>query len=94
MIPGESERPPLAEQVVLVTDAPVVFAPCLLATASVAPLTGFELRADGRPLAVASLSPVPAATLTGEGGFKPPPEFAWSAAAEDELAARLGRLMG
>ena len=48
----------------------------------------------GRVLGVLPLSPVPTATFTAEGGYKPPPEFAWSPAAEDELSERLARLMG
>ena len=50
------------------------------------------LRLNGRVLGTVSLSPVPPATLTAEGGFKPPPDFTWTAAAEDELQERLGRL--
>jgi len=53
---------------------------------------GFELRLNDRVLGTASLSPVPPATLTAEGGFKPPPGFTWTAAAEEELMNRLGRL--
>jgi hypothetical protein len=45
-------------------------------------------------LGVLPLSPVPTATFTAEGGYKPPPEFTWSASAEDELSERLARLMG
>jgi hypothetical protein len=57
-------------------------------------LTGFELRHRGRALGVLSVSPVPSATFNAEGSFKPPPDFAWSNTAEDELAERLGKLMG
>jgi hypothetical protein len=89
------EAPPLLlEQDVLVTDGPTVFAPGFVDAAEVAKLTGFELRHKGRVLGLLSLSPVPTAALTAEGGFKPPPDFAWSNAADDELAERLGRLMG
>ena len=56
--------------------------------------SAFELRVKGRVLGVLPLSPVPTATFTAEGGYKPPPEFTWSAAAEDELSDRLARLMG
>ncbi len=80
------------EQDVLITDAPTVFAPGLLESAELVRVGGFELRLNGRILGTASLSPVPPATLTSEGGFKPPPDFTWTAAAEDELLDRLGRL--
>lgn len=76
----------------VVTDAPTVFVPALFDTADVARVSGFELRLNGRLLGVASLRPVPAALVNGEGGFTPPPEFAWSSAADDELADRLKRL--
>lgn len=89
-----SDRPPLAEADVLVTDGPAVFAPGLVAAADLPGLTGFELRHLGRVLGTASLSPVPAAAVTAEGGFKPPPDFAWTPAADDELTDRLARLMG
>lgn len=89
-----ADRPPLAEQDVLVTDGPAVFAPRMVEVAELPGLTGFELRHGGRVLGAASLSPVPAAGLTAEGGFKPPPDFAWTPAADDELADRLARLMG
>jgi hypothetical protein len=49
---------------------------------------------NGRLLGIASLRPVPAATVNAEGGFLPPPDFVWSSAAEDELAERLKRLQG
>ena len=47
----------------------------------------------GRSLGVLSLRPGPEATFTNEGGFKPPPDYTWSAAAEEEMNDRLGRLL-
>ena len=32
-----------------------------------------------------SLCPAPTAAFTSEGGFKPPHDFTWSAAAEEEM---------
>lgn len=90
--PGEPQPAPLMEQDLLVTDAPTVFAPGLLGIADLGRIGGFELRLNGRVLGAASLSPVPPATLTSEGGFRPPPDFTWTAAAEEELLDRLGRL--
>ncbi|MDB5307782.1 MAG: hypothetical protein JWO38_1984 [Gemmataceae bacterium] len=93
-VPGEPRPSLLMEQDVLVTDGPAAFAPGMLEAGDLGRVTGFELRHKGRALGVASLSPVPTATLTAEGGFKSPPDFAWSNVAEDELSDRLGRLMG
>lgn len=93
-VPGESRPPLLLEQEVIVTDGPTVFAPGMLEAADLARVTGFELRHKGRVLGAVSLSPVPTAAVNAEGGFKPPPDFAWSSAADDELSERLGRLMG
>lgn len=76
----------------VVSDAPAVFVPALFEAAQLDSLSGFELRLGGRLLGVASLRPVPAAVLTGEGGFVPPPDFTWTGAADDELAERLKRL--
>ncbi|HJZ58259.1 MAG TPA: hypothetical protein VKE74_25175 [Gemmataceae bacterium] len=93
VVSGDAKPPLLMEQDVLVTDGPTVFAPGLLEVADLGRVSGFELRHKGRVLGLASLSPVPTATLNAEGGFKPAPEFSWSNAAEDELSERLGRLM-
>ena len=93
VVSGDAKPSLLMEQEVLVTDGPAVFAPGLMDAADLTRVSGFELRHKGRVLGVASLSPVPSAALNAEGGFKPPPEFAWSSAADDELSDRLGRLM-
>jgi hypothetical protein len=93
VVSGDARPPLLMEQEVLVTDGPTVFAPGMLEVADLGRVSGFELRHKGRVLGVASLSPVPTATLNSEGGFKPPPDFAWSNSAEDELGERLLRLM-
>jgi hypothetical protein len=82
----------LLSQEILVTDAPDVFTPGLVGINELSRVGGFELRLNGRIVGTASLSPVPPALLTAEGGFKPPPEFSWTAAAEDELLERLKRL--
>lgn len=76
----------------VVTDGPTVFVPALFDVSGLSRVSGFELRLNDRVLAVASLRPVPAARIDGEGGFVPPPEFTWSPAADDELADRLRRL--
>jgi hypothetical protein len=89
---GEQFPMPLLTQEMLVTDAPTTFAPGLVGMTELSRIGGFELRLKGKTVGTASLSPVPPAMLTAEGGFKPPPEFTWTAAAEDELLDRLRRL--
>jgi hypothetical protein len=78
----------------VVTDSPTVFVPALFDAEEVARVSGFELRLNGRLLGIASLRPVPSAAVNAEGAFAPPPDFAWSSAAEDELTDRLKRLQG
>ncbi len=92
--PGATNPPIVLEQAVLVTDGPTVFAPGLVDVTDLGGLSGFELRHRGRALGMLSVSPVPAASFNAEGAFKPPPDFAWSNTAEDELAERLSKLMG
>jgi len=93
-IPGSEGSPTVFEQTVLITDGPTPVAAGMLPMSELKHASVFELRLKGRVLNVLPLSPVPAATFTAEGGFKPPPEFSWSATAEDELSERLARLMG
>ncbi|MBA4187246.1 MAG: hypothetical protein C0467_04425 [Planctomycetaceae bacterium] len=94
VLPGVAPAAQLLEELVLITDAPTVFAPGLVESADLTRISAFELRLNGRVLGTVALSPVPHATLTAEGGFKPPQDFDWSAAAEDNLLKRLGQLGG
>jgi hypothetical protein len=94
VLPSAAQAVPLLEEDVVVTDAPTVFAPGLVESVDLLRISAFELRLSGRVLGAVALSPVPHATLTAEGGFKPPQDFEWSAAAEDDLMKRLGRLGG
>jgi hypothetical protein len=89
---GEGDSVLLVTQDVLITDAPTAFAPALYSNADLSRAGGFELRLYKRVLGTISLSPVPPATITSEGGFKPPPSFTWTVTAEEELLDRLGRL--
>lgn len=77
----------------LVTDGPAIFAPGLFDAADLAHRTGFDLRTAAHTLGTLSLHPVPTAAFDAEGGFQPPPDFAWTPTAEDELAERLAKLM-
>lgn len=92
-VPGSIRPPTILEQEVLITDGPTLFAPGSLDADDLAQVSTFELRLKGEVLGVASLCPVPTATFNSEGGFRPPTDFAWSTAADEELAERLSRLM-
>jgi hypothetical protein len=92
-VAGAVTPPLLREQEILITDGPTMAAPGTLEAAELAQVTGFELRVKGRVLGVLSMRPAPAATFTAEGGFKPPHEFAWTTAAEEEMTERLNRLL-
>jgi hypothetical protein len=93
-IPGGMQSPLLLEQELLVTDGPTMFAPGTVDVADLEQVTAFDLRLRGASLGMLPLSPVPAATFNSEGGFRPPPEFLWTSAADEELTERLNRLMG
>ncbi len=92
-VTGGLQAPPVMEHSVLLTDGPTLISPVLLDVAELVHVTAFELRHKKRALGSLPLSPVPLATLTGEGGFKPPSDFLWSNVAEEELLDRLAKLM-
>jgi hypothetical protein len=92
-VAGAVQPPLLCEQEALITDGPYPFMPGTLDVADLERVSGFEVRLRSRSLGVLPLSPAPTASFTNEGGFKPPPDFPWSAAAEDQLNDRLTRLM-
>ncbi len=93
LVIGGIPSPLLQEQQVLVTDGPTPIFPGTLDGADLAQVTGFDLRLGTRSLGVLPLAPAPAAAFNNEGAFKPPIDYTWSAAAEDELSERLARLM-
>ena len=68
-------------------------APGTLDVNDLAQVSGFEVSVKGRVLGILSLCPAPTAAFTSEGGFKPPHEFTWTAAAEEEMTDRLNRLL-
>jgi hypothetical protein len=94
VVPGMSDPVKLLEDEFLVGDTPTVFAPGMVESLELARIAAFELRLNDRILGTATLAGAPTASLTAEGGFKPPPEFTWTVAAEDELLERLLRLGG
>jgi hypothetical protein len=91
-VPGTAPSPQLLQQEVLITDGPTMVAPGTLDPAQLAQAAGFELRVGNRALGSMSLCPAPAAAFTSEGGFKPPQDYRWTAAAEEEMTERLNRL--
>jgi hypothetical protein len=92
-VAGGLQSPPVIEHSVLLTDGPTLISPALIDVSELGHVTAFELRHKRRILGSLPLSPVPLATLTGEGGFKPPSDFLWSNVAEEELLDRLAKLM-
>jgi hypothetical protein len=92
-VPGAVRSPLLLEQEVLVSDGPAVVAPGTLDAADLAGVSGFDLSVGGVSLGQLPLRPMPVASFTSEGGFAPPEEYTWSAAAEEEMNERLGRLL-
>jgi hypothetical protein len=93
-VAGAVQSPLLLEQEVLITDGPAPFAPGTLDSADLTGVSGFELRLKDKVLGILPMTPAPTATFSGEGGFKAAPDFHWSAAAEDQLKQRLGKLLG
>ena len=92
-VPDAVQTPAVLEQTVLVTDGPTLVSPGMLDVADLAQIAGFELRHQNRILGCLPLCPVPHATITGEGGFKPPSDFLWNPTAEEELLEKLTKLM-
>jgi hypothetical protein len=92
-VPGAVQPPLLLEQEVLITDGPTMVAPGTLEAGDLSQVTGFELTINGKGLGVLSMCPAPTASFNSEGGFKPPHDFTWSAAAEEEMNERLNRLL-
>jgi hypothetical protein len=92
-VPGSVQPPLLRDQELLITDGPTMFAPGTLDVSELVQASAFELRAGARLLGTVALSPVPLTQFTAEGGFRPPPDFMWTAAADEQLSERLARLM-
>ena len=90
---GAVQSPLVLDQATLVTDGPTPVAPGLIDVLDLAQVNAFELRHKKRILGTLPMSPVPVATLTGEGGFKAATEFLWNNVAEEELLERLTKLM-
>ena len=92
-VPGAVQPPVLQEQEVLITDGPTPVAPGTADATDLRQVSAFELCVRGKVLHTLSLCPAPTATFNSEGGFKAPPEFNWSTAADEELNERLTKLI-
>jgi hypothetical protein len=92
-VAGAVQSPVVLEQDVLITDGPTMVAPGTLDVADLGQVSAFELQVKGAALGTLSTSPIPVANFTGEGGFKPSADYAWTAAADEELNERLTRLL-
>jgi hypothetical protein len=92
-VPGAVQPPVLLQQQVRITDGPTMVAPGTLDARDLEQVTGFEVSVAGVSLGTLSLCPAPAASFTGEGGFRPPPDYTWNAAADEEMNERLNRLI-
>ncbi len=89
------QQPPvLHEGEQLVTDGPLPLFPGTVAVSELAHVKHFALESVAGTVGILPLAPVPSATFTSEGGFRPVEDFAWSPAAEEQLNERLGRLLG
>lgn len=92
-VSGAFTPPLMLDEEILFTDAPTMIAPGTLDVGDLRQVVGFELSAAGKSLGVLMMRPAPTAHFNSEGGFKPIPDYIWSAAAEKEMQDRLGKLM-
>ena len=92
-VPGAVHPPLLLEQQVRITDGPTMVAPGTLEASDLRQVVGFEVSVGGLSMGLLSLCPAPMATFTAEGGFRPPADYTWNAAAEEEMNDRLNRLL-
>jgi len=93
LITGTGTPPVLLDQEVFISDGPTVIAPGTLDANDLAQVQLFQLSIKDRVLGELGVKPAPTAAFTSEGGFKPPPDYAWTAAAEAEMNERLARLL-
>lgn len=77
----------------LVTDGPTPFLPVTLGVNELSRIKHFTVATSIARLGNLPLAPTPRADFTAEGGFAPLDDFLWSAAAEEQLNDRLGKLL-
>jgi hypothetical protein len=84
---------PLTQEEVLISDGPLPYVPGTVSAADLEQILAFTLHSKGEALGFLSSTPAPVARFTSEGSYQPPCEdFHWTAAADEELANRLGKL--
>jgi hypothetical protein len=86
--------PVMYERETLVTDGPMPLVAPGLSTAALSGLKHFAVESAVGVVGILPLTPIPTATFTSEGGFRPVEDFTWSSAAEEQLNERLGRMLG
>jgi hypothetical protein len=79
---------------VLIGDGPMPLFAGTLDVAQLVRVKHFYVESPAGVIGILPLTPVPTASFTNEGGFRPPEDFAWSPAAEEQLNERLDRLFG
>jgi hypothetical protein len=91
---GEGTEPlTVSQDEIVVTDGPTPILPATMAAGDLLRIKQFVLTTSEGTLGMLPLLPAPSADLTGEGGFAPLDDFLWSAAAEEQLNDRLGKLL-
>jgi hypothetical protein len=88
------DAPVFADQDLLISDGPMPLYAGEVDRDDLANVKHFVLASPAGTVGILPLAPVPSATFTSEGGFRPVEDFAWSPAAEEQLNERLGRLLG
>jgi hypothetical protein len=86
--------PLLHESEMLVSDGPMPLCADMLDVSELAHIKHFSLDSPAGTIGILPLTPVPSATFTTEGGFRPVEDFVWSPAAEEQLNESLSRLLG
>jgi hypothetical protein len=93
-VAGALQPPLMQEQELLITDGPVPFVPGTVDACDVLKVQHFILESTETRLGLLPLTPAPTARFNSEGGFEPADDFVWSAAAEEQLNEKLGKLLG
>jgi hypothetical protein len=92
VVEDETTSPMTVAHEILVTDGPMPLLPGTLKANELKRIKHFTLATSAGRLGVLPLLPAPSAQFTAEGGFVPMDDFLWSAAAEEQLHDRLGKL--
>ena len=91
---GDTITTEAIKEQMLVTDGPTPILLGVMAAKDLSGLKHFTLGCGNVSLGNLALLPAPSAAFNAEGGFAPLDDFLWSAAAEEQLDERLGKLLG